>query len=64
MKNRRATFLQVTEIVNAGRDQTVLARTVPQQFHREAYYSRAAVYKPSKLLAVVYRDVDKSDVVR
>lgn len=37
---------QVTENVKAGRDQTVFARTIHQQLHKEEYYSRVEVYKP------------------
>uniref|UniRef100_A0A3B4XRT0 Transposase Tc1-like domain-containing protein n=1 Tax=Seriola lalandi dorsalis TaxID=1841481 RepID=A0A3B4XRT0_SERLL len=44
-KNRTATLPQVTEIVNAGRGQTVSARTVRRQLHREGY-SKIAVQKP------------------
>lgn len=44
-KYRKVAVPQVTEKVNVGRDQTVSARTVHPQLHREEYYSRAAEHK-------------------
>ena len=39
-------LLQVTENINAGHNQTLSARAVCRQLHREGYYCRSAVHKP------------------
>uniref|UniRef100_A0A3B4YW54 Transposase Tc1-like domain-containing protein n=1 Tax=Stegastes partitus TaxID=144197 RepID=A0A3B4YW54_9TELE len=40
-KNRSATLAQVTQNLNAGRNQTVSTRTVRRQLHREGYYKES-----------------------